>query len=205
MPAWRARAHHLTCSRAFLAKASAAILGVSALIAILLHVSRQHEDEAPPDLAPQDGAGPFLPVLREGPKRLTAATEPAPSRLIAWIRQSASQWAKADPEERGGFDAAALRLDSVELHPLIARHTTSEAQGEAVASYVRFRFLPDGDARRSAMHALEEIARESTPPLANEMLGDALFISGRSEEALRAYLRDAGVPEAKHARMRAFE
>jgi RsiW-degrading membrane proteinase PrsW (M82 family) len=207
MPAWRARAHHLTRSRAFLGKTAAMILGVSALVAALLQVSRQPEDGITNDVAVarRHSYGPVIPVIRESARKLEAIGEPAPARLIAWLRKCSSLWRDDELKEQIGFDAAALRLGGIEIHPLIAQHTTTEAQRDAVVAYVRFLFLPDGDARSSALHALQQIAGQAPPALANEMLGDALLESGRSGEALQAYLREIATPDAAHARKRAFD
>jgi RsiW-degrading membrane proteinase PrsW (M82 family) len=70
---------------------------------------------------------------------------------------------------------------------------------------VRFRFLTDGDARTSALQTLSHVAKEPSPPHSGEMLGEALEISYRSEEALQAYLRDVATPGASHARKRAVD
>jgi RsiW-degrading membrane proteinase PrsW (M82 family) len=91
------------------------------------------------------------------------------------------------------------------LHPLIARHTTSEPQANAVAAYARFRFLGAGEGRLSALSELEQIAsKPPVPAFANEMLGDALVQSGRNEEALQAYLNEIATPQARHSRRRAL-
>lgn len=207
MPAWRARAHHLTRSRAFLGKTAALILGVCALVATLLQVSRQPEDGFTTEVAAaqRHPAGPVMAIIRESAKALETLSEPAPARLIAWLRECSMLWHVNELMQRSGFDAVALRLGGIELHPLIARHTTTEEQRDAVASYVRFLFLPEGDARTSALHTLQGIAGKNPPALANEMLGDALRVSGRSEEALQAYLREVTTPEATHARKSAFK
>jgi hypothetical protein len=88
MPAWRARAHHLTRSRAFLGKTAAMILGVSALVATLLQVSRQSEDGPTSDVtvARRHSDGPVVAVIRTSARKLEAAKEPVPARLIAWLR-----------------------------------------------------------------------------------------------------------------------
>jgi RsiW-degrading membrane proteinase PrsW (M82 family) len=207
MPAWRARAHHLTRSRAFLGKTAALILGVSALVAALLQVSRQPADGVTTKVAAarRHVQGPVVAVIRTSARKLESVREPAPARLIAWLRECAMLWHNDELKERIGFDAMALRFGGVELHPLITQHTTSEAQRDAVVAYVRFLFLPDGDARSSALHTLQQFAEKAPPPLANEMLGDALLESGRSEEALQAYLREIATPAAAHARKRALD
>jgi RsiW-degrading membrane proteinase PrsW (M82 family) len=207
MPAWRARAHHLTRSRAFLGKTAALVLGVGALVATLLQVSRQPEDGLTSNVAAarRHSAGPVIAVIRESARKLESGREPAPAHLIAWLRECAMLWHDDELKEIGGFDAVALRLGGIELHPLISKHTTSEEQRDAVISYVRFLFLPDGDARTSALHTLQQFAAKTPPALANEMLGDALLDRGQSEEALQAYLREMSTPAATHARKRAFE
>ena len=140
-------------------------------------------------------------VMRLGAKRLQTAGKPAPSELIEWIRRTATRWASADPGDRSGFDPAGLRLGSLELHPLIARHATGEPQANAVAAYARFRFLGAGEGRLSALRELEQIAsKPPVPAFANEMLGDALVQSGRGEEALQAYLNEIATPQARHSR-----
>jgi protease PrsW len=201
MPAWRARAHHLTRSRVFLAKASAAILGVSALIAVLLDVSRSHDDDALTGEGASKKGSSFKGVMDQGVKRLQTASRPSPADLIAWIRVMATRRAEENPEDRSGFDPAGLRLGSLELHPLIARHTTSAAQSSAVAAYARLRFLGPGEARLSAFGELQQIAsKPPVPAFVNEMLGDAFVQSGRNEEALQAYMNDIETLEAKHSR-----
>jgi RsiW-degrading membrane proteinase PrsW (M82 family) len=207
MPAWRARAHHLTRSRAFLAKTAAMILGVSALVAALLQVSRQSEGGIASEVTGtrRHSDGPIIAVLRASARKLEEATEPSPARLIAWLRECAMLWHIDELKEKIGFDAAALRIGGIELHPLIAKHTDTEEQRNAVISYVRFLFLPDGDARTSALQTLQQVAGKSPPAFANEMLGDAFLESDRSEEALQAYLREISTPAAKHSREQAFE
>lgn len=207
MPAWRARAHHLTRSRAFLGKTAAMILGMSALVAALLQVSRQPEAGIASEVAAsrKHSDGQVVAVLRASAKKLESISEPAPDRLIAWLRECAILWHNDELKEKIGFDAAALRFGGIELHPLIARHTTTEEQREAVITYVRFLFLPDGEARSSTLHTLQQVAGKDPPPLANEMLGDALLESDRREEALQAYLREIATPAATHSRKRAFK
>jgi protease PrsW len=207
MPAWRAKAHHLTRSRVFLGKAAAVILGVCALVAALLHIGRQSDDPRAAGGSRETPNASFETILREDGKRLEALPPPATARLIGWVRDAGALWMSDEPAERSGFDAVALRLGGMELHPLITRHTTSEAQAEAVAAYVRFLFLPDGDARKSALHGLRKVAmvREGAPAHANEMYGDALFLGGAGEEALHAYLREVATPDASHARVRAMQ
>lgn len=206
MPAWRARAHHLTRSRVFIAKATAVILGVFALIAVLVDVSRQREHARASAASLSDPGAAFKAIVKEGAQRLESMPGPAPERLTAWLRDSATRWRLDLAARKAGFDALALRLAGVELHPLIVRHTTGDAQGDAVAAYTRFSFLPDGEARQSALQSLDQLAKGTPPPPhANEMLGDALYVSNRREEALQAFLRDVPTPAATHARRIAVE
>lgn len=203
MPAWRARAHHLTRSRAFLGKAVAVILTTSALIAALVHFLRPETSPHWKSLPITEQQESFKALVHEEGKQLQSMDDADPATLVAWLRKTADR--RPDKAEGSGdFDAAALRLAGVELAPLIAKHTTTTAQKEAAAAYVRFRLLQDGESRRSALHALGQIAEVPTPPPhANEMLGDALLICGQTEAALQAYLKDAATPEATHARKRA--
>ncbi|OAI56476.1 hypothetical protein AYO49_04200 [Verrucomicrobiaceae bacterium SCGC AG-212-N21] len=200
MPTWHSRAYQLTRERGFIARWVTIIVGLSTLIAVVLHISR------PSSSQPKVGFGfptelneeLYQVVMQRGVKELEALKEPAPAHLITWIRECAKRWHGASG--KAGFDAVALRLGTQELHPLIAKHTTSEAQCEAVAAYVRFRFLAEGEARTSALQTLEQLAKKPSPPHAGELLGDALLFSHRSEEALQAYLRDVATPGAVHAR-----
>jgi RsiW-degrading membrane proteinase PrsW (M82 family) len=204
MPAWRARAFHITRSAALLAQASGGILALSALIAILLHVSRGSDAHTSHDTGDEPPIV-FGEWVRKETRRLAALPTASPARLVAWIRSATLLRMRDEPEERAGFDPLPLRLAGVELNPLIAKHSTGPAQSDAIAAYVRVCFLPDGEARQGALHALQQAAAGTAPPYANEMLGDALLWSGHREEALRAYLRDASLPEAVTARKRAME
>lgn len=200
MPAWRARAHHLTRNRVFLGKAAAVILTASALSATLLHFLRPSDGEGLHGTSADPSEHSFTAVVHEEVKRLQALSDVEPAKLISTLRSTAEVWSDQDEEGRVGFDAVTLRLAGLELQPLVQQHTSSPAQGDAVSAYARFLFLPDGDPRKSALHALRQIAESPAPPHANEMLGDVLLITGQREAALVAYLKDADTPASRHAR-----
>lgn len=204
MAAWRARAFHLTRNRVFLGKAAALILAASALVAATVHFLRPEEDRVSSNSLYEPEYSSFRILVHEGIRRLDYLSGPKPERLISWIRETAEQWVEENEVPQSDFDPVTLRLAGAELLPVIVKHTTDNLQRDAVAAYVKIRFLPEGDIRTRSLEILDHLATPSAPAHVHEMMGDILDMLGRREEALSAYMKDVHVPEASHARQSAF-
>ena len=189
----------------FLGKAAALILAASALIAVVVHLLRPEEDRISSNSLYQPQYSSFRILVHEGVRRLDYMPGPKPDRLISWIRETAEQWVEENELPQSDFDPVTLRLGGVDLLPVIVKHTTDNLQRDAVAAYVKIRFLPEGDIRALSMETLDHLATPSAPAHVHEMMGDILDMLGRREDALSAYLKDVNVPAASHARKSAFQ
>ena len=209
MAAWRARAFHLTRSRAFLGKVVAVILGASMLIALLVHALRDDNPRSRQFRTGSDAAGvsrAFESHVRDGYAHLLALKNPAPADLADWLRDTAGGWRTTHAETVLPFDGAALRLGNLELDPVLARHTSGSVQREIFVSFTRCCFLPEGEPRQLAWQALERIsATVPAPRFAHEFRGDLFVREGRTEDALQAWMKEAVHDDARHSRKLAVE
>lgn len=203
MAKWRSWAFHRSRNMDFLWKVCVGIVGGAILLAAGMQALRSHDSEE------QDIS--VLLVSLEDPgfsaanqyRRLVASGQPQPGELADWIRGLTETTKKKMAPWT--FDAAGMRMGTMEIQPLLEKHLPDGEQRELFKQFTRGWLLAPGAERDEAVRQVHESAQK-TPRLrfANEFAGDFLVRDDKRAEGLAAYLREADFEDASRARYTAF-